>query len=498
MAGSLAGAALPALPGAPRNSSKLLILLIAEQCRPDYLERSEARMGPGGFRRLMSEGAYFPDCRFLASTFTSTGLATLVTGAWPELHGVVADSWYDRVTQKPVLAEGSALEATTLGPPVGGRGRVFAVALDEAQASILAGSLSTEALWMDEKGQFTTGQSGPEWLTEFNRLHPVENLHGAPWLAVGAGAGVPPLRVLTFDTRKPEDFLLLYRSSPFSQTAQFELLRELIQRERLGQTESFDLLLVSLGALARLGYEVGADSPLIDQMLLQLDRQIDFTIEWLNRTLGAGNYTLAFTGAHGAVAEPDESNRSEVAIAGETVARAVNAGLSAQYDRAGEQRWYVEKYIYPFLYLHYEELRRRGIDIRQARLVAGRVALQVPGVSAYYTADDDSSQRGEWLRRFRNSFHAVRSGDVMLSYFPEFMEDFGANRGISYGSLYNYDARVPLLLYGPSFRAGTFEQTVEAIDIAPTLARCCRLGLPSSSTGRVLAEAFLPESVRSK
>jgi arylsulfatase A-like enzyme len=83
-----------------------------------------------------------------------------------------------------------------------------------------------------------------------------------------------------------------------------------------------------------------------------------------------------------------------------------------------------------------------------------------------------------------------RSGDVMLSYRPEYVEDFGAGRGVSYGSLYNYDARVPLIFYGPQFRAGVFESPVEAVDVAPTLARVIGIAEPSSAAGRVLGEAL--------
>jgi hypothetical protein len=112
------------------------------------------------------------------------------------------------------------------------------------------------------------------------------------------------------------------------------------------------------------------------------------------------------------------------------------------------------------------------------RAAAAQAALQVPGVAGYFTADGDCSHGGEWFRRFRNSFHVLRSGDVMFAYEPGWVEDFGAGRGISYGSLYNYDCHVPLILYGPQFRTHTFE--------GPGLA------CPSSSTGRTLGEALFP------
>jgi len=113
-------------------------------------------------------------------------------------------------------------------------------------------------------------------------------------------------------------------------------------------------------------------------------------------------------------------------------------------------------------------------------------------VAGYYAAGGACSTHGEWARRFANSFHPRRSGDVMLSYRPEYVEDYGQDRGISYGSLYAYDVRVPLCFFGPQFRAGVFEAPVESVDIAPTLARAMGVAAPSSSVGRVLGEAFLP------
>jgi arylsulfatase A-like enzyme len=114
-------------------------------------------------------------------------------------------------------------------------------------------------------------------------------------------------------------------------------------------------------------------------------------------------------------------------------------------------------------------------------------------VAAFYTADGDCSHHGEWRGRLQNSFHPDHSGDIFFSYAPGYVEDYGEERGVSYGSVYNYDAQVPLILYGPPFAAGTFEQTVEPVDIAPTLARILGLPQPSASTGRVLAEALVPE-----
>jgi hypothetical protein len=174
-----------------------------------------------------------------------------------------------------------------------------------------------------------------------------------------------------------------------------------------------------------------------------------------------------------------------MAVKGEVLAQAIQKRLLSRNSVK------VEKYLYPFLYLDASYLDTSGVrDLEPARVAAGRAALEQAPVAGYYTSGGSCSTQNEWERRFRNSFHLKRSGDLMLSYRPEYIEDFDAGRGVSYGSLYNYDVRVPLCFFGPQFRAGVFESPVESVDVAPTLARALGVETPSSSTGRVLGEAF--------
>ena len=169
-----------------------------------------------------------------------------------------------------------------------------------------------------------------------------------------------------------------------------------------------------------------------------------------------------------------------MAVNGEIVAQTIDKALS------GASVGRVRRYLYPFLYL--DPIATR--DPEAVRIAAGRAALDHSGVAGFYTAGGMCSTHDGWEARFQNSFHVRRSGDVMLSYRPEYVEDYGQGRGISYGSLYNYDARVPLCFYGPQFRAGVYETPVESVDVAPTLARLLGATEPSSSIGRVLAEAL--------
>jgi hypothetical protein len=474
MTGALAAPAL-ALPARP----KLLIVLVVKHLRPDYLEAVSNQLAPGGLRRLLEHGAYYRDCSHRASTFPSTTLATLATGAWPSSHGIVAGRWYDRVSRTLVTASPAALQATTLAAQFAAESgaRVYSVAMEAGDAALFAGTNAARVFSMRGAGYFDTQGSAPEWLDAFNRARPVEAVHNARWMALGARADGPPLRTLIWDEKAPGEFQKLFNASPFAQSALFDLLGELVTRERLGQNGGPDMVCLVDGSAEAVAYETGGRSPLMRQMVLQLDKRVETLLTQLNRTPGEGAYSVVLVGGHGAPPAPATGERAVLSVPGEALAQAIDRKLIA----AGRGK--VEKYVYPFLYLD------KG-DIEAARHAAATAALDDGRVAAWYASDGSCSLRGEWETRFRNSFHARRSGDLMFAYLPEHVEETAIARGISYGSLYNYDVRVPLCFYGPPFRAASFETAIESVDLAPTLARAWRLPAPSSSCGRVLAEAF--------
>ncbi len=477
--GLLAGLAARCLPGAIRP--KLLVILVLEQFRADYVDSLMPQMTAGGFRKLLDKSAWFPDCRHLASGFTTTALATLATGAWPAQHGIVADSWYDRTTQTRVHASDEELLAgTVMSEAAESNCNVSVVALNPVHARLFAGTQKADFYWMDDRGQFQTNGDAPFWLGPYNDRKPLDRLHDSRWVVPGVRADAPALRTLTYDARHPEQFLMLYKASPFAQASLFDFVGELITAEGLGQKNTQDVLCVIESSTELLGYETGARNPLMEQMVLHLDRRLEALLTQLNRSHGDAAFNLVMMGAHGAPDALAAGTRARMAVDGEALARKVDAALAAR----GLGR--VEKFLYPFLHLDSTGFR----DAEEIRKAAGRVLLEQPQVADYFTAGGASSVKNEWQVRLRNSFHSRRSGDVMVSYPFGYVENFGQGRGISYGSLYNYDACVPLCFYGPQFRSGVFERTVEAVDVAPTIARVLGVEEPTSSTGRALAEAL--------
>jgi hypothetical protein len=478
MAGTLAGIAR-AIPRRPQ----LMVCVLLEHFQPDLVDSAWQRFAPGGFRRLLDRGSYFPDCRHLASTFSSTTLATLATGAWPAQHGIVADWCYDRATKKPLRLGYEDLLATTLAEQVAAqdRARVTVVALDPLDARLVTGYAPAGRFWMDGDGRFVASGLAPDWLDAFNQSHSPDALHDARWMAQSARPEAPPLRVLRYDAARPGEFLELYRASPFAQNIQFELAHEAILREGLGQNGVFDLLYLVVSSSALLGYETGSRSPLLQQMILRLDRDLASLVDRLSHEFGDAGFSLVVAGGHGAPPLPPEASRARMAVNGESVAQTIEKAL------ASAKLGHVAAYLYPFVYLDPDP----AISIDTVRDHAAAAAMTYPAVAAAFTASGACSIHDRWEERFRNSFNPKRSGDLMLSYRPEYVEDYGQKRGISYGSLYNYDARTPLCLYGPQFLSGVFEQPVEAVDLAPTLARAIGVASPSSAAGRVLSEALI-------
>ena len=200
----------------------------------------------------MDEGAFFPECQIAATTFTSSSLATVSTGAYPQLHGIVADSWYDRATKKSIPATPEALQATTLADQIAASdpsNRIFAVALDSPDAALLAGQTEADLFHRGATGQFMArGQAeNADWLTAFNQANSPEKLRNAGWFATGAKEGTPALgpSPMTKPTRRISSRFTglpgMARKPKWTWSSRSSV------QQKLGQGPGIDFLAVALG-----------------------------------------------------------------------------------------------------------------------------------------------------------------------------------------------------------------------------------------------------------
>jgi hypothetical protein len=506
-----------AWPDTSLRQPHLLVVVIAEQFRADYLEIYRRGFSDTGFNRLLREGAVFQRLRFdHLTTLTAPDAAVLATGAYPELNGIVGDRWFDRERGKAVSAEEAWAEPYTVAPPgagpspgnlIGstfadelrlaseGQSRVMVVSGGSAAAVMLAGRRPNGCYWKRADGQFETSayyaERLPAWVQEFNQSHPIMRFDGMPWVALDATPQAAPLRVIQLSgSNGRENFLALYHASPFATEDTFEFAKRAIEAEKLGSGQYTDLLVIHLSSPGRLALETGAYSPLMRDMVLRLDRSIADFLGWLEKGIGLNKVSLVFTAAHGTPPLPDTASKQGLMtgrVTGDDVVRAINQALAKEFDSTV----FVEKYIYPFVYFSPHAQDLSDTDFRRLTEVAGRGALQVKGVATYFTPA--TARTPATLReKLRRSWHPPRSGDLMLVYEPYYVEEFGDKRGTSSGSLYRYDTDVPLILFGIGFKPGRFESEVDATSVAPTISALLGVPAPTSATGKVLSEALLP------
>lgn len=478
------------------QSPRLTILIVADQFRADYLQRYEAEFGAGGFRRLQTEGASYERMRFQhAATFTAPGAATLATGAYPDTHGIVANSWYDKQSGEMVHALSSsqlptpvALSGSTLTDELNlataGESRIVALADDPRLAVLLAGRRPLACLWRGAQGELRASAyytAIPEWASAYAAVNPINGPGRQEWRALDAPTDAPALRVLA--GARHADY---YRASPFAVEDVFGLAKVAIEQEELGQDAVPDLLVLGLGAPGLLSLETGAYSPLMRDLAKRLDADIAGLLTWLEESSLLADTAVVFTATHGIPPQKSDIARANLpggSVNGDRVAQGINQALTSF------SQVHVEKFVFPFVSFNRAfdalPLAARERIVR----VAGAAALEFPGVQSYY-APEASSAVGDAYKRLARGFYAGRSGDMMLSYAPYYSEQYGDGRGTASGSQHVYDTDVPLLLFGRWFRIRAHDEIANATSFAPTLARLLGTAPPSGAHGPVLPGAL--------
>lgn len=495
---------------------RLVVVIVIDLMGADYLERFRSGFGPGGFNRLLEEGAVFANCHYEHdATETAPGHSVLSTGSYPRENGIVGNGWYDRSRRQVVAAVADesyplvggagagragasprALQGDTLGDRLRlarSESRVVAVSWKDRSAILLAGKNPDAAFWFDNNSEgFVTSTyymaSLPSWVDRFNREHRVASYRGREW---------KPLRGDAFEWRLEmpagsQDrarFWSGLAATPFAVEMHFGLAQAATEAYRLGEDSSTDILWIGLSATDYLGHQLGPNSPEIGDMFLRIDRQLAEFFQFLHRRFGEAEVVVALSSDHGVASLPE---RTEAARLGGgrldrgKLRQAIQDQLAARWG-AGE---WIEAYVPPGLYLNQELVRRRGLELEEVARAAGEAAMKHSGVIGYYTAGQLAAAGHDPVQRlFAHGYYPRRSGDVVLRYAPFVME--GAP-GATPGSVYSYDRHVPLLLWGRPFRRGTFSDPASPADLAPTLAAVLKITSPALATGRVLSEVLVP------
>jgi len=497
---------------------KLVVIIVIDQFRGDYLERFHDQFVEGGFRVFLDRGAYFADCNYdYANTRTAPGHATLFTGSYTSGHGIVSNEWWDpqkkkRVTSveddatKLVGIEGAAAGASphnllsdTLGDELklatGGKARIFAISLKDRAAILPGGFAADGAYWIDPKsGSWITSTfyrtDLPEWARKFNDSHRAEKFWNREWKdASGNALGSTAPR--NGKDGKPAGFYEVIGSTPFANEYQFEFAKELVLYEKLGAGPATDLLAISLSANDILGHQVGPDSPQMRSMALELDRQLAEFIGFLGHQVGLANIWMALSADHGVAPLPEVAKALRLPAANldpKALREQINSQLSKKYAKNGD---YILELDYPLAWLNEEAFAAAGRKEADAETDAGE-SMKQAGLVGYFTKSELAREQAagtEIGRRYAHSYSPEGGWYVMGIPAPF---QVGTTKGTDHASPFSYDTHVPLALYGLAFQPGIYRTHAEPVDLAVTLASLLGINAPAKATGRVLTEALAP------
>lgn len=523
-------------PPTPRHNYRLVVGIIIDQLRSDYLERFADLFGEKGFQRLRVNGAYFANAHYLhACTYTAPGHAVVTTGSTAAVTGIIGNKWYDREAGKVIesitddtttgVPEGKGasphrLLVSTLGDELkaatGGQAKVIGISLKNRAAILPAGRAADAAYWFDSKrGQMQTSTyymtALPDWVTAFNARRLPDRWFGKAWEKTlpedtytrcdaddvsyegrftGGGTAFPHL--VGRGDKPNARFYNEFTMTPWANDFLVEFAAAAIEHEKLGADTVPDLLTISFSANDLVGHAFGPNSHEVLDMTVQTDQALARLLDLLDRQVGLDKTLLFLTSDHGVAPVPEYAARQRLnsrRIPFEQVAVAIKRALDAKF---GESQWFAG-FSAESVYFDLSTLTGKKLHRADVEQVAAEAALTVPGVAAALTRTQMLSgalPRTPIAQRVQMAFHPQRSGDVFLVPEPFcFFSDEEYTAATTHGTPYAYDTHVPVLLMGAGIRPGVYSSPASPSDIAPTLAFLLGVAAPNGAVGQILNEA---------
>jgi predicted AlkP superfamily pyrophosphatase or phosphodiesterase len=536
---TLAGACGPAARLAQAEDGRLLVIVVVDQMRRDYLDRYR-HLWKEGFARLLTEGAVFERAAYpYLNTVTCVGHATIGTGAFPATHGVILNEWWHRTEGRlmPCTADPNVRSIAYGGQPerighsafrqrvptladrlrsASPQSRVVSMSMKPRSAVMLAGHGGTSVTWFSDTNGWATSTafaSSPlQEVQVFVSANPVERLRTEVWnramdpsgySGVDDGPGERPptgwttlfAHPLAGSVKTTRDrFHDLWERSPYSDAELGAMAGALVKSMGLGQRGVTDFLGVSFSALDYVGHNFGPESHEVQDVLIRLDRTLGRLLTTLDEAVGKDRYTIGLSADHGVGLIP-EALRASGQSAGRVLSNETRKIAEAAMVAAHGPGPHVAHVEYSELYL--TDTTRQLVNARPEVLQPLLAALEaMPGVMRAMPTRDlpkkrtspDPVERAAALSHFPGE-----SGEVQIVLRPNWIgTDTSA---ATHGTLHPYDQQVPVIFFGRGIRAGRYTDTATPADLAPTLAATIGLALPEAD-GRALKNALKQPSTQ--
>jgi predicted AlkP superfamily pyrophosphatase or phosphodiesterase len=515
------------------EAPKLVVTIIVDQMRYDYLERASDHFTNEGFRLLTERGAFMTFARYnYFPTITGPGHASYLSGSPPSVHGIIGNEWFDKRTGKDlyccadtnVVAVGTTNKSAMsprnfIGATVADQMRlafnskVISVSMKDRGAIMPAGKKPAGAFWWESKsGNFITSTyymtNLPKWVTEFNERKLPATFLGKTWdrmqdantyqfadAAPGEGRlhgetnSIFPHIVNT----STNGFDTVY-STPFSDEILTQFAMTAIDAEELGQGAQPDLLCVSYSALDGIGHTFGPYSHEVQDEIFRIDRQLELLFHHIDEKVGLANVIIVVTADHGVAPTPEFAK--QMGLDGQ---RWDSAKFMTNLQTKLEQQFGAGKYFatmkipYGDVFLNHDTLREKALTTTMIAPVVREFALNTGLFANCFTREQllEGRAPGQIGQFYMNGYNAERGADLML--VPKPFSLAGTNKtGTTHGTVWAYDTRVPVLFFGRAFKAGRYSDEFYITDIAATLCAALHIEEPPGSIGkpcvRILAD----------
>jgi predicted AlkP superfamily pyrophosphatase or phosphodiesterase len=514
---------------------RLVVGIVVDQMRYDFLSRYYHRYGEGGFKRLMNEGFEFKNNHFnYIPTYTGPGHASVYTGTYPAIHGVIANDWYDKeikasvycVQDDEVSAVGTTQNAGKMSPHrmkttsitdqlrlhTQRRAKVIGIALKD-RGSILPAGHSGMAYWFQgkEEGRWISSsfymQELPDWVNQFNNsgkaeqylnrvwepLYPIETYTASgpdnnPFEEVFKGKETPTFPYNLKELSKVNGGYDFIRETVFGNSITTDFAIAAINGEHMGKGKETDFLAISYSSPDYIGHTFGPNSVEVEDNYIQLDRELERLLNFLDKEIGKGEYLVFLTADHGVTHNPGYLqslnipagyfNRSEFRDALKT--------FSMETFKVNV----IEKEQRNQVFLDKEVMKSAKLDMRDVQQKLADFIITYPKIERVFTRNqlENSSFNRDLGYLVQNGFNQKSSGDVVYVLETSVLSTWYEKGGTTHGSGFTYDTHVPLLFYGKGIKKGYTYQKSEITDIAPTLSALLGIARPNGATGRVLTE----------
>jgi predicted AlkP superfamily pyrophosphatase or phosphodiesterase len=505
---------------------KLVVFIVVDQMRADYPVRYGALL-QHGLKRLTTQGAWYTNAAYpYLTTVTCVGHSTIGTGALPWHHGMIGNTWYDRASEKPVtcnadpgttdVSYGSgtgpgdsarAMMLPTLAEAMRAqlKSRVATMSIKSRSAIGLAGHEGDFVTWFGDRNAWETSSAYTHapvgWFVNYLKGNPVDRDADKVWErtlpaeryqyeddapgergAAGWSAKFPhPLGAAGDGV-----FYQHWLQSPFGDDYLGRMAAAAVDAMHLGTQDRTDFLGVSFSMLDTVGHAFGPRSHEVQDTIVRLDATIGKLLDHLDKEVGAGNYVVALSADHGVGDIPEQATgggRQPVAAIRTAIESALKTAL-------GEDGPFIAAVVTNDVYFKpgvYDRLKAKPEALRTA--IANASAL--PGIARVFTSDEIAPPAARasddpQIRAAALSYYPGRSGDLTLLVKENWQMTAS---GTTHGTLYGYDQRVPVILYGAGIAAGAYDAAATPADLAPTIASIVGVTLPSPD-GHVLSAAL--------